>query len=419
MRQVEKHLIKTNHKYYQEIKRLCFLSKNLYNATLYLLRQHFFSDSKLISYNQTYHRIKNSSDYKALPAKVSQPIIKQVCTNFESWFKASREYYQNPNKFKAKPKIPKYKHKVTGANKLTYNYQAVSKSFLKKGLVKLSQTNLVFKTKQSKLAEVRLIPKNNGSYFLEVVYSVEEKPVLINNNRIAAVDLGLNNLATVATNCLDVKPIIINGRQIKSTNRWFNKRKAFLTSLLPKKRTSHAFEQSSNVVSSTFTSHRLNRLSVKRNSKIDYYLHKASRQIINYLVDNKISHLIIGKNENWKQNLNIGKKNNQSFTNVPHAKLIEMLTYKGQFEGIAVTITEESYTSKTSFLDGEEPIKQEVYLGKRIKRGLFSSSKEIKINADLNGALQIMKKVVGNSVFNSDSILRYVVYPKVVNVNSL
>ncbi len=96
-----------------------------------------------------------------------------------------------------------------------------------------------------------------------------------------------------------------------------------------------------------------------------------------------------------------------------------MLTYKGQKEGIAVTITEESYTSKTSFLDGEEPIKQKVYLGKRIKRGLFSSSKEIEINADLNGALQIMKKVVGNSVFNSDSILRYVVYPKVVNVNSL
>lgn len=403
MRQVEKHLIKTNHKYYQEIKKLCFLSKNLYNATLYLLRQHFFSDSKLISYNQTYHRLKNSSDYKALPAKVSQLIIKQVCTNFESWFKASREYYQNPNKFKAKPKIPKYKHKVYGANKLTYNYQAVSKSFLKKGLVKLSQTNLVFKTKQSTLAEVRLIPKNNGSYFLEVVYSVEEKPVLI-NNRIAAVDLGLNNLATVATNCLDVKPIIIKGRQIKSTNRWFNKRKAFLQSLLPK---------------NTFTSHKLNRLSVKRNSKIDYYLHKASRQIINYLVDKKISHLIIGKNDNWKQKIDIGKKNNQSFTNVPHAKLVEMLTYKGQKEGIAVTITEESYTSKTSFLDGEEPIKQKVYLGKRIKRGLFSSSKEIEINADLNGALQIMKKVVGNSVFNSDSILRYVVYPKVVNVNSL
>ena len=257
-------------------------------------------------------------------------------------------------------------------------------------------------TNQRNVLETRLIPKKNGSYYLEIVYEQPVKQTVL-NNRYASIDIGLNNLATIGFNCIDVKPIIINGKAIKSCNRWFNKRKAYLQSRLPK---------------NVYNSNRINRLSLKRENKISYYLHKSSKQIIDYLLANQISHLVIGKNDNWKQNINIGKKNNQNFTSVPHAEFINKLIYKAEKEGINVIVTEESYTSKTSFLDKEFPQKQTSYLGSRIKRGLFKSSKGTKINADLNGALQIMKKVVGNSVFNSDSILRYVVYPVRLSLQS-
>ena len=402
MKQVERHLIKKNSKQFEEVDNLCFLSKNLYNASVYLIRQEFFKSNKVLSYNKAYHLLKTSVDYKALPAKVSQLIIKQVTVNFDSWIKAIKEYKKNPKKFKACPKLPGYKHKVNGRNKLTYNNQAFSKASFKKGLIKPSLTNLLFKTNIAKVNEVRFIPKGFDAYYLEIIYEIEEKAIEL-NNKYASIDIGLNNLATVATNCPNLKPIIINGKSIKSCNRWFNKRKAYLQSKLPKKQ---------------FSSNKLRRLSLKRNNKLDYYLHKGSKQVIDYLVNNNLTQLIIGKNDNWKQNINIGKKNNQSFTNVPHAKFIEILTYKAQKEGINVILTEESYTSKTSFLDNELPKKHCNYLGKRVKRGLFKSSKGIKINADLNGALPIMTKVVEKSVIDRNSILRLVVSPVRLSLQS-
>lgn len=404
MRQVERHLIKSNHQYFKVIDNLAFLSKNLYNATLYLVRQEFFKSNKILSFNETYHQVKSSIDYKSLPSKVSQLVIKQVVDNFNYWKKSLEQYKKYPHKFLGEPKIPKYKDKIKGRNKLTYNNQAFSKTALKKGLIKLSKTNLVFKTKQTLVDEVRLITKYNKTYYLEVVYSIEEKQLTENDNY-ASLDLGLNNLATLASNNPNIKPIIINGRPIKSCNRWFNKRKAYLQSKLPK---------------NCFSSKRLDRLSIKRSNKIDYYLHKSSKQIIDYLKQNNITKLVIGKNDNWKQNINIGKKNNQNFVNVPHARFIEILTYKAQKEGIKVTITEESYTSKTSFLDNELPKKQNQYAGKRVKRGLFKSSNGIKVNADLNGALQILTKVVGNFAnnYSKNSILRLVVSPVRLSLQS-
>ena len=404
MRQVERHLIKPNHKYFKEVDELAFLSKNLYNASLYVVRQEFFKSNKILSFNNAYHLIKQSKDYKLLPSKVSQLIIKQVVDNFNYWYKALDQYKKYPHKFLGEPKIPKYKDKIKGRNKLTYNNQAFSKTALKQGLLKLSKTDFVFKTKQTLVDEVRLISKSNNTYYLEVVYSIEEKQ-LIKNDNYASVDIGLNNLAVVASNNPNIKPIIINGRPIKSCNRWFNKRKAYLQSKLPK---------------NIFSSKKLDKLSIKRTNKIDYYLHKSSKQVIDYLKNNNITTLVIGKNDNWKQNINIGKKNNQNFTNVPHAKFIEILTYKAQKEGIKVVITEESYTSKTSFLDKELPEKHSQYLGKRVKRGLFKSSNGRKINADLNGALQILTKVVGNFTkdFSENSILRLVVSPVRLSLQS-
>jgi IS605 OrfB family transposase len=404
MRQVERHLIKPSHNPFKEIDNLCFLSKNLYNFTLYLVRQEFFKTGKILSFTTAYHQIKTGIDYKSLPSKVSQLVIKQVVDNFSYWRKALAQYKKHPEKFLGCPKMPKYKDKIKGRNKLTYNNQAFSKTALKQGFIKLSKIDFVFKTKQTSVDEVRLISKSNGTYYLEVVYSIEEKK-LVENNNYASIDIGLNNLATVATNNPNINPIIINGKPIKSCNRWFNKRKAYLQSKLPK---------------DSFSSKKLDRLSIKRANKIDYYLHESSKQVIDYLKKNEITNLVIGKNDNWKQNINIGKKNNQNFTGVPHAKFIEILTYKAQKEGIKVVTIEESYTSKTSFLDKEKPEKQNEYLGKRVKRGLFKSSSGKKINADLNGALQILTKVVGNFTkdFSRNSILRLVVSPVRLSLRS-
>jgi len=139
-------------------------------------------------------------------------------------------------------------------------------------------------------------------------------------------------------------------------------------------------------------SRRIKTLTAKRNAKIDDYMHKASRDITNYLVSNKIAELVIGYNKNWKQDINLGKKNNQKFVQIPFLKLIDMLTYKCALEGIKVTLINESYTSKCSFLDDENIRKHTQYAGKRIKRGLYKTSTGELINADVNASYNILKK---------------------------
>ncbi|MDJ0501851.1 MAG: IS200/IS605 family accessory protein TnpB-related protein [Nostocales cyanobacterium LE14-WE4] len=133
--------------------------------------------------------------------------------------------------------------------------------------------------------------------------------------------------------------------------------------------------------------------------------------LLNQLVSQNITHLIIGKNENWKQNINLGSKTNQNFTNIPHARFIQQLEYKAKLVGIKVQIVEESYTSKCSFLDFEPIKKHEKYLGKRVKRGLFRSQSGQPYSADLNGSLNILRKVVGESIFDRNSVERLVVSP--------
>jgi IS605 OrfB family transposase len=194
---------------------------------------------------------------------------------------------------------------------------------------------------------VRIIPKNNV-YIIEAVYEQEETTPEV-NNRIAAIDIGLNNLAAVSSNCLDFQPLIVCGQAIKSCNQFYNKVKASLQSQLSKNKKS---------------SRKIEALTLKRNNKVDYYLHTASRFIINQLVSQNITHLIIGKNENWKQKINLGSKTNQIFTNIPHGRFIQQLEYKAKLVGIKVQITTESYTSKCSFLDFEPIKKHGQYLGK-------------------------------------------------------
>jgi len=221
----------------------------------------------------------------------------------------------------------------------------------------------------------------------------------LDKNNVMGIDLGLNNLAACATKS---DSFLINGKPLKSINQFYNKEKAKLQTELPKNK---------------HNSNQILRLTDKRNNKINDYLHKSSNFIIKYCLTNDIGKLIIGKNDGWKQNINLGKRNNQNFVQIPFNKLIHQLKYKGELVGIDVETTEESYTSKCSFIDNESMVKQKHYCGKRIKRGLFKTKSGKLINADINGALNIIRKVVSN--FNStliDGIEGVVVHPLLVTI---
>ena len=357
---------------------VCFLSKNLYNKALYLVRQHYFNTKEYLDYYKTYKHLAHNKDvdYCAIGnTKVANHTLMLLDRNFKSFFSLIRK---KKSKDYNKPiRIPRYLDKQ-GRYTTIYTKEAVSKTFLKKGLIKLANISNVVKTKVKleALKEVRVLPRTNH-YILEVTYVKEEKPLLSDNGRYAAIDLGLNNLATVCSNI--EKPFIINGRPLKSINQRWNKHKANLQSHLANK-----------------SSKQLTLVTNKRNNRVKDYLHKSSRKIVNFLVSNRISTLVIGYNEEWKQNISIGRVNNQSFVTIPFLTFVKQLEYKCKLEGINVVLTEESYTSKCSFLDNEPLEKKDSYLGKRISRGLFKTSTNKLINADLNGSFNILKKVFGD-----------------------
>jgi putative transposase len=378
---VEQHIIKKSDSRFKELDNLLFLSKNLYNAGLYITRQYYFEHKKFLNYQSLASIMvkENNVDYRQMPAKVSQQTLKLIEQNFKSFFK-----HLKVKKKDEVIKIPNYLKKDTGRFVVTYTSQAISSKEIKKGILKLSKVKSTFKTDKTDIQQVRLISKNNH-IVVEVIYNVKDVEPLADNERYASMDLGLNNLGTVGSNV--VKPFIINGKPLKSINQFYNKRVSNLKSKL---------------TNGKKTSKRIKSLTDKRNNKIKDYLHKASTILVNQLVSNDLNTLIIGNNKGWKQDINIGKRNNQSFVQMPHSTFIKMIEYKCKLVGINVLITEESYTSKCSFLDSEDIKKQKEYKGKRIKRGLFKSSEGVLINADVNGSLNILRKVVGN--FNYDPI---------------
>jgi putative transposase len=257
---------------------------------------------------------------------------------------------------------------------------SVYKAELKKGICHLSMSEIKIPTKVDNIVEVRLVPRAT-CYIVEIVYYKQEQQREY-SHYVAGIDLGLTNLVALTSNQPGFRPILINGRPLKSVNQFYNKTKAQLQTQLEGERK---------------TSKRIQSLTAYRHRYVDNYLHNTSRGIVNLLQESEIGILVIGKNENWKQNVNIGKINNQSFTQIPHARLIDQITYKCQLAGIKVVVTEESYTSKTSALDLETPRKHNTYLGKRVKRGLFRSQSGVKLNADVNGSLQITRKVFPNA----------------------
>ena len=400
MQLVEQHIIKSTHKFYKELDRLCFLSKNLYNVANYMIRQEFTANGNYLnSYSVDKLLNVDNVDYKQLPSKVSQQTLKLLDQNWKSFFQAVKSYKKNSNRFLGRPKLPKYKDKVKGRNPVIYTIQAISKKELKKGVIKLSKTSIHFKTKVpvDSINQVRVAPKPNKVIVIEVIYTVQEKEVLKNSN-ILGIDLGVNNLAT-CVNTVNTNKFIINGKPLKSINQFFNKKRATLMSYVGDKGNSN----------------RTQKLTNKRNNKVKNYLHKASKYIINYCLTNDISTVVVGHNKEWKQEVNTGKRNNQNFVSIPFTTLINQLKYKGQLQGITVIETEESYTSKCSFIMSESLEHHESYLGKRVKRGLYRCN-GTNYNADVNGALNIIRKVIPTFSVADYGIQGVVVHPTKVTL---
>lgn len=391
MKLVEKHDFKKSSAQYKELDQLCFLSKNLYNAGLYMVRQYFFAERKFLGYNQLTNQFSetNQPDFRALPAKVAQHVLKLVCQNFKSFFALLSK--KKSGEYNSAVKIPKYLPKVTGRQVLHYTSQAVS---LKKkaGYINLSQTNIFIKSEVKKVQFVRVVPKKH-KITVEIGYEKElpELKSFSQPRRFSAIDIGINNLATVSF--VDSEPFIVNGKPLKSINQFFNKVNARLVS--------RQREINSNTTTRTI---KMLTLSRKRDNKISDYLHKASRYIVNQLVSREVTDLIIGHNNKWKQGTTLGKKTNQNFVSIPFNRFIDMLCYKCALEGISVHIIDESYTSKASFLDRDFiPTYTKVNLlkhkfsGRRKCRGLYKSRNfSYLFNADVNGSLNIMRKFFQN-----------------------
>jgi putative transposase len=385
LQRVERHIF-VKHKKFDE---LTYLSKNLYNYANYVLRQSFIKTGKLPSeYDLTAKwnaKHRGQVDFLAMPsAKVAQQVVKLLFKNWKSFFEANKEYKKNPSKFKARPKLPKYKDSKKGRNIVIFTAQNAK---LKNGYIHFPKKAGIdpIKTKVSNLKQVRIVPQAT-CFIVEIVYEIEKKQVDLVNDTWLSIDLGLNNLVTTFNN-IGEKPFIINGKVVKSINQYYNKQKAKFMSF----------------VGDRGNSNRINKLTHKRNMKINDYFHKTSRYIVDYCIEHKIEKIIIGDNKDWKQSIFIGKKNNQNFVSIPHAKLIQQIQYKAEEVGIEVILTEESYTSKTDHF-ALEPMKKygcdkipKPSLGKRVKRGLFRSSTGRLINADVNGAIGIALKVAPQS----------------------
>ena len=388
MDSTEREIIYSTDERFDLIKNLCHLSKNLYNASLYDVRQYYFETKSYRTWqSQAPLFSKNKQpDYYALQSHLAQQVLMQVGRQFLSFFN---------NKSNKKKRIPKYKDK-NGYNVITFNKVTISRQvdfdedrqIYTYTLCKRSY-NLKIKSTKPNVKMVKFVyDEVNDLIKCFKIYEIERPKLKKDNSRYFSIDPGLNNIVSIYNN-IGIRPLLYNGRPIKSINQYYNKTNAKLRSELPY-----------NIKSSK----RLKQLSFKRNNKIDYEMHKISTHIINEAVKNNISKIIIGNNVGWKNEINIGRRNNQNFVNIPHTKLFNQLLYKGLLNGIEVIFTEESYTSKASFFDKDElPVYGEndnyKFSGKRISRGLYKDSKGNLWNADLNGGGNIMRKVSDKAAY--------------------
>lgn len=394
IKQVEKHIIKKSHPYYSMFCEYTHLVKNLYNHANYLVRKEFTETGKWLrayDLDPLLREDRDYPDYRNMPvAQSAQQTLHLLERDWRSFFRSIKDWSKNKDKYLGKPKLPKYKPKDGRMVFILTNQQLrlrgdllhFPKSFegftMKLRCVTLSNFE--------KINQIRIVPMNQ-IFCVEIVYSISiNDDILPDNGRYMSIDLGLDNLATIVTN-IRLSPTIVNGKGLKSNNQYYNKKLSHYQSIAKR-------------MNNKFYTNRLYCLTQKRNFKIEDSLHKISKFIVTLAFDNNIRTIVIGNNKNWKQSISLGKRTNQSFVSIPHQKLIEKIVYKARNVGINVIITEESYTSGTSFLDGELPTKVFYNKDRRIHRGLFISNQDIHINADVNAAYQIMKKVFPNAFAN-------------------
>ena len=375
------------------VKQLSYYSARLYNVGLYSVRQYYFNNNSYLNYAKNYHECKDNENYKLLLSDTSQQILRIVDRNIKSFFGLLK--LKSQGKYTEKIRIPYYKKQDELMNITIQGRSArIRKGYVIIGLSKAFREKhkppfkeLKFKLPKNitvdKLQEVRILPLFNGKEFdIEFVYKKEFEPVSVDKNNYLSIDMGLDNFAT-CFNSNDGSSFIIDGRYIKSINRHYNKQKAYYQSILDRQNIK--------------ISKKMLSLSRKRYNKINNYFNLAVKHITDYTISKNIGSIVIGDFSDIKQNINIGKKNNQNFVNIPYGIFKRKLQSKCEQLGIEYHLQEESYTSKCSYRDNEPIKKHEVYLGSRIKRGLFRTSKGYLINADVNGSANILSKFLASN----------------------
>lgn len=388
VKQQVKHLSKED---YLSIKELCHFAKNLTNEAIYNVRQYYFTEGEFLKYEKNYTLLKNSPNYRALNSNMAQQILKEVDGSFRSFFRLLKLAKQGKCAFRD-CKLPHYLPKdgyttlVIGFVRLSGNKLILPFSNSFKKTHKPIEITIPPVLLDKKVKEIRIIPKANARFFeIQYIYEAECIQRDLNTNHALALDLGISNLVTAVSS--NGRSFIIDGRKLKSINQWFNKENARLQSI---KDNQHFGRKTTN---------RQKAIARDRNNKVNDYMNKAARKVIDYCITNDIGTLVVGYNETFQRNAHIGKQNNQNFVNIPYGQLRDKLEYLCELNGIAFVKQEESYTSKASFWDKDDiPVynadnpEDYIFSGNRIHRGLYKTASGKTINADVNGALNIMRK---------------------------
>jgi len=404
-------ILTTNNFEYHPIKLeimnlLCSYSKDLYNFSLYKIRQHFFKTNSYLSYNDNYKLVKNSLNefdekpYYKLPTNVSQQTLKAVDYSFKSFLSLLKQ--KNSGKYNKKIKLPGYLDK-NGKYRVIFTkiHMRFVNNLVRLTLPKEIKDNYKFKSLDFKIPkhidkdeiqEIHIIPIGK-SFKVSWIRKSDNDIEYLHSDNIMSIDLGINNLATILIS--NSQPIIIDGKKAKSVNSRFNYKIAKLKSQIDRtKNNNKNYSQLSLSLCKTFSN---------RNNFMKNFIHKTATKIVDIAFKQQINTIIVGYNKEWKTEVNLGRKNNKIFYGIPHSTLIDYITYKAKTMGIKVILQEEAYTSKCDALAFETIEKQDKYLGKRIKRGLFQSSTGKLINADVNAAINILSKYLNK--YKQDSYL--------------
>ncbi|MDE6784613.1 MAG: transposase [Ruminococcus sp.] len=388
VKQQVKHLSKE--KYYI-LRELCHTAKNLANEAIYNVRQYYFTEGEYLKYEKNYALLKNSPNYRMLNSNMAQQILKEVDGSFKSFFGMLKLAKKGRYSFRD-CKIPHYLPKngfttlVIGFVRLNGNKLILPYSNTFKKTHKPVEIRIPLILVDKKIKEIRIIPKSKARFFeIQYIYEAECIQRNLNQNNALALDLGVNNLVTAVSG--ERRSFIIDGKRLKSINQWFNKENARLQSIKDRQGDKRR------------TTNRQKILADKRNRQVNDYMSKTAKMIINYCIRHDIGTLVIGYNKTFQRNSDIGRQNNQNFVNIPYGKLRSKLEYLCELNRIIFVKQEESYTSKASFWDkdvipiynADNPQKR-IFSGKRIKRGLYRTAGGILLNADINGALNILRK---------------------------